>query len=124
MDNVIKVETPSRRNDTHHLAPTQFEIPLYTWAKPGVARGPMDCFWADEPPEVMVVRFQSNGVLNARRQVYDVHLVLALDVVPVQTWDSLGVMAQMLRTGLETLFNITVKPIDRTVIDVICVDRK
>ena len=123
MDDVIKVVTPSRRDDTHHLSPTQFEIPLYTWGRPGLARGPMDCFWGDEPPEVNMVRFQSNGVLNSRRQVYDVHLVLALDVLPVQTWTSLGIMAHMLRTGLETLFNITVKPIDRTVIDVVCEDR-
>jgi len=124
MDDAIKAVTPSRRDDTHHLSPTQFEIPLYTWGKPGLARGPMDCFWGDEPPEVRMIRFQSNGVLNSRRQVYDVHLVLALDMVPMQTWNSLGIMAHMLRTGLETLFNITVKPIDRTVIDVVCVDRK
>jgi len=118
MDSVVKVETPSRRDDTHHLAPTQFVVPLYTWAKPGFTRGPMECFWGNGPPEVTMIRFQANGVLNSRRQVYEVHLVLALDAVPMQTWNSLGVMAHMLQTGLESLFNITVKPIDRTTFDV------
>tara|TARA_Y100000310_G_scaffold64980_1_gene60504 strand:+ start:2417 stop:2791 length:375 start_codon:yes stop_codon:yes gene_type:complete len=124
MDDVIKVEIPSRRDDTHHLAPTQFEIPLYSWANPSFARPPVECFWGNEPPEVITIRFQANGVLNARRQVYDVHLVLALDTVPVQTWNSLGIMAHMLKTGLESLFNITVKPIDRTTIDVAYVGKK
>ena len=124
MDDVIRVEAPSRRDDTHHLAPTQFEIPLYSWVKPAFTRGPTELFWGNEPPEVTMIRFQANGVLHSRRQVYDVHLVLALDIVPMQTWNSLGVMAHMLQTGLESLFNITVKPIDRTTIDVAYIEKK
>ena len=124
LDNDVKLETPSKRADTHHLSPTQYEIPLYSWFKPELARGPRERFWGTEPPEVKLTRFQANGVLNGRRRVFDVHLVLALDDVPMQTWNSLGVMAYMLQTGLEALFNITVKPIDRTVIDVDYIAKK
>ena len=120
-------EEPARKYDTSHLNPAQYDVLLHVWHRPLITgRGytSIDFFWATKPPDVAEVRFRASGSLNHRRRLFDVHLVHALDVVPMQTWASMGQIAFYLQDALETCFDITVRPIDRTVIDIDYVDAR
>ena len=70
------------------------------------------------------VKFLASGSLNHRRRLFDVHLVSTQEAVPLQTWASMGQIAFHLQNALETFFEITVRPIDRTVIDIDYIDAK
>ena len=121
MDSELPREQPAKQYDTSHLNPVQYDVSLHVWHRPPITgRGhtSIDYFWASKPPEVAQVKFRASGSLNHRRRLFDVHLVHALDFVPLQTWASMGQIAFYLQEALETFFDITVRPIDRTVIDI------
>ena len=118
---------PTRKTDTSHLNPAQYDVLLHVWHKPAMTtRGhtSIDFFWGVSPPDVAQVKFRASGSLNQRRRLFDVHLVSTLDAVPLQTWASMGQIAFHLQNALETFFEITVRPIDRTVIDIDYIDAK
>jgi hypothetical protein len=110
-------------HDTSHLSPTNFDFTLYMWRRPSLAasRGyTLDLYWGTEPPDVRPVRFRASGALSRHRQVFDVHLVIALDEqkVLIQTWSSMGMLAKAVQMVLQREQGFLVKAIDRTVIDV------
>tara|TARA_Y100000310_G_scaffold25552_1_gene24448 strand:- start:6448 stop:6840 length:393 start_codon:yes stop_codon:yes gene_type:complete len=126
-DEELSRQEPARKYDTSHLNPAQYDVLLHVWHRPAVTgRGftSIDYFWASKPPDVAQVKFRASGSFNHRRRLFDVHLVHALDSVPLQTWASMGQLAFHLHDALENAFDITVRPIDRTVIDIDYVDAR